>query len=98
MKRSPRPLVFGVERLEDRSLPTTFGIPWADPGHFTLSFTPDNTQTPLGPSATRTSLGAAASTAAWQREVLRAFQSWAANANINIGLVADGGQPLGAAG
>jgi len=30
--------------------------------------------------------------------VLRAFQTWAVNANLNVGLVADGGQPLGTAG
>ena len=27
------------EALEDRSLPSTFGVPWADPNHLTLSFT-----------------------------------------------------------
>ena len=30
--------------------------------------------------------------------ILQAFQTWAVNANINIGLVSDGGQPLGVAG
>src|SRR5262249_54255707 len=43
-------------------------------------------------------LNAAAPTAAWQREALRAFQTWAIQANINIGLVADGGQPGGSPG
>ena len=31
-------------------------------------------------------------------DILQAFQTWAVNANINIGLVPDGGQPLGIAG
>src|SRR5262249_11024459 len=38
------------------------------------------------------------STATWEREILRAFQTWAVQANINIGVVADGGQPFGSAG
>jgi hypothetical protein len=98
MTKSPRLLGDTFECLEDRSLPTTFGIPWADPGHLTLSFTPDGTPTPLGPSGLQHTLGAAGSTAAWQREVLRAFESWAAVANVNVGVVHDGGQPLGTVG
>ena len=39
------------EVLEDRSLPSTFGVPWADPTHLTLSFAPDGTATPLGPNS-----------------------------------------------
>jgi Matrixin len=75
-----------------------FGIPWADPNHLTLSFTPDGTATPYGPNALYATLGASVPTASWQRDVLRAFQTWAVNANIDIGLVADGGQPLGTVG
>ena len=36
------------EALEDRSMPSTFGVPWADPNHLTLSFASDGTPTPLG--------------------------------------------------
>jgi hypothetical protein len=98
MNRLAPRLGSGFEVLEDRSVPTAFGIPWADPGHLTLSFTPDATSTPIGPSNLSKTLGAAGTTAAWEREVLRAFQSWAAVANIDVGLVADGGQPLGTSG
>jgi hypothetical protein len=96
MKRSSflRP----IEALEDRSLPSTFGIPWADPNHLTLSFAADGTSTPLGGSSLFQQLSSTGTTAAWQREILRAFQSWATYANIDIGLVADGGQALGALG
>ncbi len=72
-----------LEQLEDRTAPAVFGNPWPDAPHLTLSFVP-------GP--------AAAAPPEWQGEVLRAFQTWAAHANVNIGLVADGGQPLGADG
>jgi Matrixin len=88
----------GFEALGDRCLPTMFGIPWADPNHLTLSFVPDGTATPYGPSSVFTTLGGSVPTASWQRDVLRAFQTWAVNANIDVGLVADGGQPLGAVG
>lgn len=98
MNRFAPRLGSGFESLEDRFVPAAFGIPWADPAHLTLSFTPDGTPTPLGPSSLSKTLGAAGTTAAWEREVLRAFQSWAAVANIDVGLVADGGQALGAAG
>lgn len=96
--KSPSPLGSQFESLEDRSLPTTFGVPWADPEHLTLSIAADGTPTPLGPSSLGATLAPAGSTAAWQRELLRAFQSWAANANINLGLVSDGGQALGSVG
>jgi hypothetical protein len=98
MNRLAPRLGSGFEPLEDRNLPTTFGIPWADPGHLTLSFAADGTPGPLGPSSLFKTMSAAGTTAAWEHEVLRAFQTWAVNANINVGLVADGGQPLGSVG
>src|SRR5262245_57301026 len=87
-----------VQALDDRCLPTMFGIPWADPNHLTLSFVPDGAATPYGPSSVYATLGNAVPTASWQRDVLRAFQTWAVNANIDVGLVEDGGQALGAVG
>ncbi|MCI0700904.1 MAG: matrixin family metalloprotease [Planctomycetia bacterium] len=87
-----------LETLEDRTLPTTFGIPWADPEHLTLSFVADGTQTPIGTSSLSAELAQAGSSAAWQQEILRGFQTWAMQTNIDIGLVADGGQALGTIG
>jgi hypothetical protein len=86
------------ERLEDRALPSTFNIPWADPNHLTLSFAADGATTPLGANSLNQALGQTGTTAAWKREILRAFQTWAVHANIDIGLVSDGGQALGALG
>jgi hypothetical protein len=94
----PRPLGNGIELLESRDVPTTFGIPWADPNHLTLSFVPDGTPTPTGPSTLFQTMNKVAPTAVWEREILRAFESWAAQADIDIGLVDDGGQPLGTTG
>jgi hypothetical protein len=89
----------GFQQLEDRTLPhTAFGIPWADPGHLTLSFAPDGTATQVGDSSLFREMSSAGSASAWQREVLRAFQTWSAFTNLNISLVGDGGLPFGAAG
>jgi hypothetical protein len=93
------PRLCDFEALEDRSLPSTFHIPWADPNHLTLSFAADGTGTPLGANSLSATLAqTGGTTAEWQRVILRAFQTWAANANIDIGLVADGGQAFGALG
>jgi Matrixin len=87
-----------VERLEDRAVPATFGVPWSDPSRLTLSFAPDGTSVAGNPSSLFQLLNAQQPTAVWQREVLQAFQTWAVQANINIGLVTDGGEPFGVAG
>lgn len=96
-KFTPR-LGSAFEPLEDRSLPSTFGVPWADAEHLTISFVADGTSTPLGTSTLAQVLNSAGTSAQWKREILRAFQTWAVHANINIGLVADGGQALGSVG
>src|SRR5262245_60315926 len=81
--------------LEPRYTPATWNSPWPDASHLTLSFAPDGTT--VGGSVNQLAAALGASTD-WQLAVLRAFQTWAANANINIGLVADGGQSFGTAG
>jgi hypothetical protein len=91
-----RPLV--VDRLEDRLTPSTTGVAWPDGSHLTLSFVPDGTKVGDSQSNLFATLNAVAPTAVWQREILRAFQAWAGPANLNIGVVADGGQALGTSG
>src|SRR5712692_7647049 len=86
------------EVLEDRLTPSTLGQPWPDPGHLTLSFVPDRTDAGGTPSGLFGMLNSQASTAAWEMEILRAFQTWALNTNVNIGVVTDGKQPLGTTG
>src|SRR4051812_45129125 len=87
----PTPL--GVEALESRDLPATFGTPWPDGQHLTLSFAPDGT--PIGGTASNLSavLDSNARLAA-----LRAFQTWAQFANVNIGLMGDTGAAFGTGG
>jgi predicted Zn-dependent protease len=89
--------VLNVERLEERAVPATFGHPWADASHITLSFVPDGADingTPSNLSASLSPLGGSVA----QQTILRAYQTWAANANINIGLVGDSGAAWDAAG
>lgn len=89
-----------LEPLEDRTVPSTFGVAWLDARHLSLSFVPDGTQ--VGKQSSNlfqllnTQLGVPASV--WETELLRAVQQWTSVANIDVGVVADGGQALGAPG
>jgi hypothetical protein len=86
-----------VEPLEDRCVPANFGLPWLDPRHLTLSFAPDGMSIDGQPSSLFQFLNSrtGGDTAAWQREILRAFQTWAVHGNINLAVTADGGQAFG---
>jgi hypothetical protein len=88
-----------LEQLEDRVTPATFGFPWPNASHLTVSFAPDGTAVGSSPSQLF-GLFAARHIAAdvWQGEVLRALQTWAASANINFSVVTDDGEPLGTPG
>src|SRR3954469_26057071 len=96
--RRPHVRRLGIESLEARAVPATFGVPWSDPSHLTLSFAPDGTKIAGHSSSLFQTMGAQQPTAVWERATLQAFQTWAVNANINIGLVADSGQAFGIAG
>jgi hypothetical protein len=92
-KRSPR-----LEQLEDRLTPSIFGQPWPDPGHLTLSFVPDGTDAGGAPSGLFNLLNSKDTTPNWETAILRAFQTWAVNTNVNVGVVNDGGLALGTTG
>jgi hypothetical protein len=93
-----RPIPLTVELLEDRRTPAAFGTPWIDPLHLTLSFAPDGTDIAGHGSTLFQTLDAQEPTAAWQRAILRAVQTWTVNANLSVGVVPDGGQPFGTPG
>src|SRR5271157_6062754 len=84
-----------LERLEERRVLTEYGVPWPESEDLTLSFAPDGTAGGNQPSDLFASLNAQMPTRQWELDILRAFQTWAVQSNINIGLVADGGQPFG---
>lgn len=87
-----------LESLENRALLAAVGGPWPNPRDLTLSFAPDGTQIGLFDSELFATLGRHRAATVWQSDVARAFQTWAAVANIDIGLVPDTGRPFGAAG
>lgn len=87
-----------LEHLEDRLVPTTSGSPWPAADRLTLSFAPDRTPIAGHTSGLFELLDAVAPTALWQREILRAFQTWAVHGNVNVGVRSDGGQAFGVAG
>lgn len=87
-----------LETLEDRHAPATFGLPWPDGQHLTLSFAPDGTQVGDRSSELFRLLDGSFGGSDWQQEILRAAQTWAVQGNLNIGLIGDGGQPLGTRG
>jgi hypothetical protein len=91
----PKPPVLRLEALEDRATPAIFGQPWLDGRHLTLSFAPDGTAV-SGVGSNLSGLAAPfGSLAGAKLEVLRAFQTWAVNANLNIGIVGDNGAAFG---
>src|ERR1700722_15110830 len=90
-----RPPRLSIEQLEDRLTPT-WGIPWPSPTTLTLSFVPDGTSVSGKPRNLFALMGP--NTAAWESNILRAFQTWAVQTNINIGVVPDNGAPLGTPG
>jgi hypothetical protein len=64
----------------------------------TLSFVPDGTAGGMSASNLFQTLNGVAAPSAWELEIIRAFETWAVNSNINLTVVPDGGQPLGVAG
>ncbi|QJX00903.1 matrixin family metalloprotease [Frigoriglobus tundricola] len=97
MSQSLPPRRLSIEQLEDRLTPS-FGTPWMDGTHLTLSFAPDGTSVSGRASNLFALMGSTTTQSQWQVAVLSAYQTWADAANLNIGLVSDGGQALGVAG
>jgi len=87
-----------AEPLEGREVPATFGVPWSDSSHLTISFAPDGTSAAGLTSGLAAALDAQMPTAAWRATILRAAQAWASAANLNIGVVTDSGEAFGTPG
>src|SRR5262249_28481521 len=87
-----------TETLEDRAVPAALGSAWPDAAALNLSFAPDGTANGQVGSSLFQALDAVAPTPVWEREILRGFPTWAAAAQVNVGLVRDGGRPFGAPG
>jgi hypothetical protein len=94
----PSRFVPRLESLEDRTLPAPLVPAWPDASRLTLSFPADGTPIVDIPSNLFATLDAVGPRDWWQGEVVRAFQTWAALANVNVGVVADDGEAFGTAG
>ena len=93
--------VLRMESLERRDTPSgtaAVGARWADATALTLSFAPDGTAVGREKSDLFALMKSAGKSGDWQREVLRAFQTWAAETNANVAVVPDGGQAFGTTG
>src|SRR5262245_13980688 len=86
-----------LRQLEDRTTPVVWNNPWPDANHLTVSFAPDGTNVDGAPSALFAGLGSLPQSE-WQTEILRAFQTWAALANINLSVAGDSGIAFGTPG
>lgn len=91
-------LAGACEQFELRRLLTPFSGPWPEIRDLTLSFAPDGTSVANQSSRLSQLLDTIGPEANWQREILRAFQTWAVTSNINIGLQADTGADFGGLG
>ena len=89
---------FELESLERRNMMATFGEPWANPSHLTLSFVPDGTPIAGHASNLFAALDAQYTRDVWQRDILRAVQTWTSVTNIDVAVVPDSGLPLGTRG
>jgi len=87
-----------VEALEGRQLLTASAPGWEDVGRLTLSFAPDGTSVGGQASSTFSKLNALAPASVWQQTIQDAFQAWASQSRINVGLVSDSGIAAGTAG
>jgi len=107
MRRKSRSVLLQNETLESRDVPATFGVPWPNAQHLTVSFAPESTSTIGGVNNLNTVLGsqfgaglntAAAAQTAWKSAMLRAFSAWSSQSKINFSVVDDNGAAFGADG
>jgi hypothetical protein len=86
-----------LEALEDRLTPTTSGMP-CPYSNVTLSFVPDGTSIDGTQSSLFQTMNSQMATTDWEAQILKAAQTWADAANINVGLVSDDGEAIGCPG
>lgn len=75
-----------LQALEERRLLTVFGNAWPDQRDLAISFPADGVQVGDVANDLNVTLDAVAPRQQWQELALRAYQTWAINADINIGL------------
>jgi hypothetical protein len=87
------------ELLERRLLLySKLGDQWTYDSRITYSFMPDGTNVGGVPSVLFQTLNANYPTGTWQRQIEQAASLWESATNVNLALVADGGEAVGTAG
>ncbi|MCA9170267.1 MAG: cadherin-like domain-containing protein [Planctomycetales bacterium] len=84
-----------VESLETRQLLSSDGLIPGNSAYLALSFVPDGTVVAGHTSSLIAKFDALAARTTWQERVMQAFQVWSADANADVGLVSDSGEPIG---
>ncbi len=74
------------EFLEPRQLLASFGTPWPEPRSLTISFPADGVEVGNHTNDIRQTLDEIAQRQQWEELAVRAFQTWAIHADINVGL------------
>ncbi|QEG02801.1 Matrixin [Stieleria maiorica] len=87
-----------LQALEDRRMLAVFGDAWSDPRDLTISFPDDGVQIGNQQNDINALLDVIADRPQWQELALRAYQTWAINADINIGLRNDYNNAFGTPG
>jgi Matrixin len=93
--RSSRP---EAEALEGRVLLYSTIGQWTYSSRITYSFMPDGTSIGGVPSALFATMNEVAATGTWENQIEQAATIWEANADLNLALVSDDGEPSGANG
>ncbi|TWU02258.1 matrixin family metalloprotease [Stieleria varia] len=86
------------QTLEDRRMLVSYATPWPDAHGLTISFPNDGVEIASHQNNVNETLDAVASTEQWQELVLRAYQTWAIHADINVGVRNDFDSPFGTPG
>ena len=85
-----------AESLEHRKLLTS--LTWDNPEDLTTSLAPDGTLIAGRPSTFNQTFSSLGTPSQLRRWILESFQTWTQHANVNVGLVPDGGQAFGSPG
>ena len=75
-----------IQNLEDRRMLTVFGNAWPDARNLAVSFPTDGVEVGSYANDINQTLDQIATRQQWQELSLRAFQTWAIHADINVGL------------
>ncbi len=86
------------ETLETRRLLVAFGMPWPDAQSLSISFPADGVGVHGQQNRVNKTLDAITDRQQWQELALRAFQTWAYHADINVGLRNDQNADFGTPG